>query len=969
MRNLKKVLAFTVAMVMCFGLMTTGFAAGTDYTTYSDVKEIKYVDAVALLSALDILRGTPEGKFNPLGDVTRGELAKMLYVVLNNGYDDGATIYKSVPTKLTDVSGHWAEGYIKYCYTEDIIAGVGDNTFRPDDKVTGLQAQKMILVALGYDPIKEAFVGTNWATKVAVCAQRAELNDKVEDVDMQVAISRQVSAQILRNGLFAVEVSYPNGVRQDRLGDDSFTPLTFAWDRLGLKILEGVVVANDQVSIEDQGICDTNKTTFKYDYSFYDNTYNSGSRAGTEYVTIDVDTPYTMVGKTVYAYVKVKAGTRLTSYNWVTGIERVFGNVVEVPGKNIVTYTYNNDYIKEYKSNIVEATTSSIDHRTQFYVNYWSSHEGVPYFRYSYKDFDNYYKLKDRSDASGVNSKGQRVIMISNDGNKNVEYVFGFDKRFGEITGYSNEKLAIEINDSANYKNFEDADFEDVINVDQFALNDKALMWKIPENDTYMLEKPDTVKGTMTGSTGTTSDPKAIINGTQYTISRDHIGFDDIIVTDFVGKELTYYLDGTRICGIDAKSVSRASDNYCVIRDSKAEGTYGNVLVGPKFTAAILTSEGNEKTLEIDRIYTADGNNRLLLTDVDKTLEATSTSIDPTTNATYGDGANNNVYVANTSVKDSTPISINYKVFKYTINSDNELVLYMPNLYDKQYKNYEKNDASLSVMNNDNVITSKAVNNQTVAFVQNDNGKWYVYTGQNSIPTFKYNANTMSAVLGKFSKTDDLLKAFAVFNASVTATSSTDKIALILRTVAEPDSTASWVYSEIELFDGEQIITYKGRISVRGDDAALDRGYKVNIANGRLVKYSVVGGKVDSMDLIDLTDSPADNGGFYVGYVLKGQDSSNMFTIESYKNSNEVHTFYVDSSTKIFKYAGTAEADWTFPGKVTSQASTDALYTAAGDIQYRVVVREADNKGVAKTVYLFAEKDPMSYPATGTSLG
>ena len=63
----------------------------------------------------------------------------------------GAGAADKTAADLTDIDTSWAEGYIKYCYSNGIITGDGQGHFFPTQGVTVVQAAKMLLVALGYD--------------------------------------------------------------------------------------------------------------------------------------------------------------------------------------------------------------------------------------------------------------------------------------------------------------------------------------------------------------------------------------------------------------------------------------------------------------------------------------------------------------------------------------------------------------------------------------------------------------------------------------------------------------------------------------------------------------------------------------------------------------------------------------------------------------------------------------------------
>ena len=129
MRNLKKVLALVLAMAMSLSLAVTAGAA------FTDQNEIVNTEAVDMCVALNIINGRTDGSFDPAGDVTRAEMAKMICIVLNGGKAP-TTSTKATPT-FADIDGHWAEGFIEYCYAKGVIAGKSATQFDPNGKVTG----------------------------------------------------------------------------------------------------------------------------------------------------------------------------------------------------------------------------------------------------------------------------------------------------------------------------------------------------------------------------------------------------------------------------------------------------------------------------------------------------------------------------------------------------------------------------------------------------------------------------------------------------------------------------------------------------------------------------------------------------------------------------------------------------------------------------------------------------------------
>ncbi|MBQ7565864.1 MAG: S-layer homology domain-containing protein [Oscillospiraceae bacterium] len=204
MKNFKKVLALVLCVVMALGLISTANAA------FTDAESITKTEAVDVLTALGVIGGYPDGSFKPEGDVTRAEMAKMVAYIMNEGEDVG-DLYKNA-CAFTDSASHWAAGYIAYCANEGIISGKSPTIFDPDGKVTGTEAAKMLLCALGYNADSEGFKGSTWASSVLSAAAKAGLVGKNYNltVAMGEPLNRDNAAQMMLNALQATTVEYEN---------------------------------------------------------------------------------------------------------------------------------------------------------------------------------------------------------------------------------------------------------------------------------------------------------------------------------------------------------------------------------------------------------------------------------------------------------------------------------------------------------------------------------------------------------------------------------------------------------------------------------------------------------------------------------------------------------------------------------------------------------------------------------------
>lgn len=83
---------------------------------------------------------------------------------------------------LTDISGHWAESYIKEMVDAKVINGYDDNTFKPDNAIKRGEFIKLVVSALGIAPA-ESYTGActdltdHWVAGYAQAAEAAGLID------------------------------------------------------------------------------------------------------------------------------------------------------------------------------------------------------------------------------------------------------------------------------------------------------------------------------------------------------------------------------------------------------------------------------------------------------------------------------------------------------------------------------------------------------------------------------------------------------------------------------------------------------------------------------------------------------------------------------------------------------------------------------------------------------------------------
>ena len=238
MRTLKKVLALSLVFAMAFTMM-----AGAAFKDQDKI-DSSLTNDIQLLTALGVFQGDENGNFNPTDNVRRSEAAKMIYVLKNNGVDDGAVAFQGV-SKYSDVPvGHWAEGYINYCTNLGYMSGWAENgvqKFDPNGNVTGVELMKMLLCMIGYKADVQGYTGNGWQTNVLVDAATSGLS--VEFVpSVYGATPRQWTARLMTNALDAYAVSYNKG-------ELTYDNLTYAQFALKLNTKEGILTDAGKVAL------------------------------------------------------------------------------------------------------------------------------------------------------------------------------------------------------------------------------------------------------------------------------------------------------------------------------------------------------------------------------------------------------------------------------------------------------------------------------------------------------------------------------------------------------------------------------------------------------------------------------------------------------------------------------------------------------------------------------------------------
>ncbi|MBR2668145.1 MAG: S-layer homology domain-containing protein, partial [Oscillospiraceae bacterium] len=207
MRTLKKALS----LVLVLALLCSVCVFSASASNFSDDADIEYTEAVDVLVQIGVIDGMGDGTFNPNGNLTRAQAAKIIcYLLL--GADTNKLEASTQNSTFTDVigSGHdWASPYIEYCVNAGIVGGYGDGRFGPGDQLTGFQFGKMLLCALGYDAAIEGYTGSAWTVAVASDIIDADLDDGLPGgFNYNAPLTREEACQMAFNTLKANMVEY-----------------------------------------------------------------------------------------------------------------------------------------------------------------------------------------------------------------------------------------------------------------------------------------------------------------------------------------------------------------------------------------------------------------------------------------------------------------------------------------------------------------------------------------------------------------------------------------------------------------------------------------------------------------------------------------------------------------------------------------------------------------------------------------
>ena len=556
---MKKLLALVLALVMSMSLVTISNAA------FKDADKIDHTEAVEVMNALGVINGMPDGSFNPSGNVTRAEMAKMITIIMLGDID--AAAFKGTATDLTDINGHWAEGYIKYCYSQGVIAGRGDGTFAPNANVTAVEAAKMLLVAIGYNATVQGYVGSDWAINIIRDAQLSKFFDDLSVTSTKV-LTRDEAAQMIWNAVQAKmiekkpSISITNG------------NITYTYEQHATNTLLNTTFKAEKKYAYLTG------TSYSSDDKNYTYSFTTATAFGGGQITTDAlvnNTTTSLDGKTDYSAlygqkVAVVYNTTSGAKNPVYGIYSEAKVVAEGIVNDLATATDNNKF--KVAGTTYTATQNNIDTLGVYKFN-----NGTTLFTANYLD----------DVITAKNTYAQdKVAFIDNTADGKADVMVIYPVTIGKVTYASKTSVVVDgvgtfayNKDKANWSKTPNSyTLPELVKDDYVAVAGTTVT-----NVDYVVTKLDTVSGKVVAVDATNS--KVSLDGTWY-------AFNAALTDPTLGDTIKAQLCNGLI--VAYKVVDTASKDLLVVEASAS----GNSLT--KVQAKVMFADGTEETISVKKL-------------------------------------------------------------------------------------------------------------------------------------------------------------------------------------------------------------------------------------------------------------------------------------------------------------------------------------------------------------------------------
>ncbi len=935
-----------LTLVLTLAMLLSVMVVGAGAATFGDQESITNKEAVDACVALNIIGGYEDGTFRPNNNVTRAEMCKMLCIVLNGGVEP--TMSTNANSTYNDVRGTgaaWAEPYIEYCTNLGIVGGVGGGRFDPAGNVTGTQAAKMLLVALGFNPATEGYVGSsNWNTEINVDASMKHLYDQVEGIDTNAALSRNNAAQMIWNALGAYMVTYRNEfttvngqlvakpVLVDKTSENSVRKITLLEDKYGVYRVEGVVVGNEYVTLGSIA-GDKNETqAMKAGKSAIivsntDELTGVLTVNGTTADTFAATTGKNEIGKSVVLFVKPATSTKTTDKATVIGSVVMGDNTVLTVTEKWSSQSKMNTALKD--AGLKVATP------VEYYVN------GVKTAAsFTYSDM----------------VTGYSTQFIDNDGNDTIDYVLVDKVDFGKVTSYSTkDDGSITIGTSGASIKMDDS--SDVVGFKDVAKDDYVLYSEV--GGKLYVEKAASVVGKLTnyGTQGVNGGEKNLwVDGTKYTNSgANRNGYlTDPVNYQTLDETATFYLDA---CGYIVAIDGTADKHFALATYYNANANVdGSINTAAR--AQVTFEDGTSKAPLIDVTENNGVAENAIIAATKTALEALATGNNAATGIVLGSykynddnelvldlNAGNNGNIVSAGATGTT-------TFKYT--SGNVLV----SLDNGNLQGTPSGKANGDLYMTDNTVVFMVETKSNGAIATTEVGKVTTYVGKNNVPSIDLSHSSTPYKVLYIMNGDHEITAMAVISSKQSAVTdnhlyvikvdntATDKktvLAVIGKEVKEivvNDKTNSVLADKLYEYAIDSAGNYDLK-AITDSSKFVEYGEieRINTNDKTIVVDSVEYKVLDKTDIANLDDEKA----LEFSELNVGDVVTILFNTDKEAQGIYVHEEYDPGNANIVNFVSPVTADGT--GYKVATGTTVAQVKDALVLSGKATVALVSNKG------------------------
>lgn len=675
MKNLKKVLALVVVFSMM--LCSVAFASFPDVSEDAD-----YAVAVNTLAALGIVGGDDQGNFNPDNTITRAEFTKIVCEIqgLKGDANKGATAF-------TDVAAdHWASGYINMATNLKIINGMGDGTFAPESPVTYEQAIKMLVVALGFEPMAADKGG--YPTGHLVVAQTYGMTKNVAAPAQAEAAKRSLIAQIVYNTIdtpmmeqtgFGANVTYE--VMDGTNDKDRTTLLT---SKFGVVKLGGIVVANAKLSLDTEASAEDGEIAIRFDNNYkstneefkLDEEFNGEEVGYANGLEIGETKADELIGKRVIAYVAeagkgyeviaivAEEGTTVTKAFKLSDVDTGDRTVATGKGKLKLAYFETADADKSTQLKIEDTATLVWNNATVE----TAGDDAIDYITDKFDDGETDVSAKVEVVDWDDNGKYD-LIKVSQYSHFVVDEIDEEEYKFTVVD--STEKFQLneeEVEYDITLKNAagEKIAFADIQTGDVIAVISSNIKRPAKVEDDGFIEITVLGQNAVEGAVKSTRDGEVKVGDTWYDVD-----------AAYAGKDLTLGVEGMFYLGVDGQIIAFdgtkvAAGNYGIIATTAAKD---NTWSESGYQIKMLNTDGQAVVYDLAE--------EVKIRNI-KTDEYAKYALADTVASKYVDGTVFEDYAGKTletilkkfNVNQTT--AVEYRVVQYKVNSSNEITEIAP---------------------------------------------------------------------------------------------------------------------------------------------------------------------------------------------------------------------------------------------------------------------------------------------------